>query len=245
MAPNTAVAILLVGLALLLVRARSSYAVVTAQFLALAAALIALLTLIGYIYSALPLAGIEQFIPMAPNTALALAILCVGILCARSDRGMMAVVSSEGAGGVMARRLLPAVIVIPPVVGLVCWYGQQSGILEEVIGLSLFVLTIVVMFTALIWANAASLNLMERRRQQAEDAAFQERSLLRTLMDTVPDTIYFKDTKGHFIRTNKALADRFGLSDPGEAVGKTDFDFFTDEHAREAWEDERPRSGGR
>ena len=81
--------------------------------LALTAALIALLAIIGYAYSALPLAGIEQFIPMALNTALALAPLSGGILCARPERGVMAVVSSDGAGGVMARRLLPAVIVIP------------------------------------------------------------------------------------------------------------------------------------
>ena len=77
------------------------------------------------------------------------------------------------------------------------------------------------------------------KRKQAEEAVFQERYLLRTLMDNVPDLIYFKDTEGRFIRGNKALANRFGVGDPAEVVGKTDFDFFTEEHARQAWDDER------
>ena len=69
------------------------------------------------------------------------------------------------------------------------------------------------------------------KRKQAEEAVFQERYLLHTLMDNVPDMIYFKDGLGRLIRGNMALANRFGLSDPALAVGKTDFDFFTEEHA--------------
>ncbi len=78
---------------------------------------------------------------------------------------------------------------------------------------------------------------IERRR--AEDAVLKERYLLHTLMDNVPDTIYFKDANGRFTRINKALATRFGLATPADAVGKTDFDFFTEEHARQASQDEQ------
>jgi PAS domain S-box-containing protein len=75
---------------------------------------------------------------------------------------------------------------------------------------------------------------------EQEKALAHERYLLKTLMDTVPDAIYFKDTDSRFIRTNKAHAGRwFGLSDPAQAVGKTDFDFFSEEHARQAYEDEQ------
>ena len=62
---------------------------------------------------------------------------------------------------------------------------------------------------------------------------------MNMLMDNVPDGIYFKDKEGRFIRINKSQAVRFGLSDPAEAVGKTDFDFFSREHARPAFEDEQ------
>jgi PAS domain S-box-containing protein len=82
-------------------------------------------------------------------------------------------------------------------------------------------------------------------RQEAERALVYEHDLLHTLMDNLPDAIYFKDTDSRLTRINKAQAERFGLSDPVQAIGKTDFDFFTKEHARPAYEDEQAiiRSG--
>jgi PAS domain S-box-containing protein len=78
--------------------------------------------------------------------------------------------------------------------------------------------------------------MTERRRTEAD--LTQERSLLKALMDNTPDHVYFKDVDGRFIMISKAHAVDFGLGDPSQAVGKTDFDFFTDEHARPAFEDE-------
>jgi PAS domain S-box-containing protein len=66
-----------------------------------------------------------------------------------------------------------------------------------------------------------------------------ERHLLRTLMDHLPDSIYFKDRDSRFVRMNAAQARLFGLNDPAEAVGKTDYDFFTPEHAGQAFRDEQ------
>jgi sigma-B regulation protein RsbU (phosphoserine phosphatase) len=73
----------------------------------------------------------------------------------------------------------------------------------------------------------------------AEEELEKERTLLNALMNTIPDYIYFKDTSSRFIRVNQALADRIGLISPGEIEGKTDFDLFTEEHAQEAFEDEK------
>jgi two-component system CheB/CheR fusion protein len=58
----------------------------------------------------------------------------------------------------------------------------------------------------------------------AEDALFHERYLLNSLLFSIPDAIYFKDARGRFIRTNKPMAERLGLSDPREAAGKTGFE---------------------
>ncbi len=64
-------------------------------------------------------------------------------------------------------------------------------------------------------------------------------SLLEALMDNVPDAIYFKDRESRFTRINRYAAERFGITDPQMAVGRTDFDFFTDEHAAQAMRDEQ------
>jgi PAS domain S-box-containing protein len=81
--------------------------------------------------------------------------------------------------------------------------------------------------------------------KQSEDALAYEKYLLQTLMDNSPDHIYFKDAGSRFIRINRAQANRFGLSDPSQAMGKTDRDFFSEEHSRQAFDDEQKviRSG--
>jgi two-component system CheB/CheR fusion protein len=58
----------------------------------------------------------------------------------------------------------------------------------------------------------------------AEDALFHERYLLGSLLSSVPDAICFKDAHGRFIRVNAAMAQRLGLKDAKEAVGKTAFE---------------------
>jgi PAS domain S-box-containing protein len=71
------------------------------------------------------------------------------------------------------------------------------------------------------------------------EALAYEQFLMQTLMDFTPDFVYFKDTHSRFVRISQAQARLFGLSDPAQAVGQTDHDFFTPEHARQAFEDEQ------
>jgi PAS domain S-box-containing protein len=88
-------------------------------------------------------------------------------------------------------------------------------------------------------ARVAELEATKVERTRVEEALVREQYLMRALMDNSPDHIYFKDTQSRFIRISKSQSDRFGLSDPAQAGGKTDFDFFTEEHARPAYEDEQ------
>jgi PAS domain S-box-containing protein len=75
-------------------------------------------------------------------------------------------------------------------------------------------------------------------RKEAQEALKRESSLLHALMDNIPDAIYFKDTEGRFTRVNRHAPYR-GDRAPEEVIGKTDFDFFVEEHARAAFEDEQ------
>ncbi len=66
-----------------------------------------------------------------------------------------------------------------------------------------------------------------------------EHTLLQTLMDTIPDSIYFKDNRSRFTHINNAQARLLGIKHPENAIGKTDFDYFNREHAQIAFNDER------
>ncbi len=76
-------------------------------------------------------------------------------------------------------------------------------------------------------------------RKFAEEALAQERRLLETLMNNLPDAIYFKDRESRFLAISEGLAKRHGLVNPSDAKGKTDFDYFTREHAEQAFRDEQ------
>ncbi|MBI3866763.1 MAG: PAS domain-containing protein, partial [Planctomycetia bacterium] len=71
-----------------------------------------------------------------------------------------------------------------------------------------------------------------------------EQHLLRALLEHLPHSIYFKDADSRFLLMSRALAAKFGLRDSSEAVGKTDFDFFSEEHARQAFVDEQELLSG-
>jgi two-component system, sensor histidine kinase and response regulator len=75
--------------------------------------------------------------------------------------------------------------------------------------------------------------------RQTQKALSKEQALLGALMDNLPDKIYFKDLQSRFIRINRDLARHIKIESPAEAEGKTDFDFFTAEHAQPAFDDEQ------
>jgi len=75
----------------------------------------------------------------------------------------------------------------------------------------------------------------KKREQKMEEMG----SLLQTMLEHMPDAIYFKDRESRFVYYSKAFLKHFNVKHPDELRGKTDFDFFTEEHARQAYEDEQ------
>jgi PAS domain S-box-containing protein len=88
-----------------------------------------------------------------------------------------------------------------------------------------------------ILVSAAIRDVTEREQNRAE--LIHERDLLNTLMDSIPDTIYFKDRSSRFTRINKAQVSVLGVDDPGEAIGKTDLDFQSPELANVFYSEEQ------
>ncbi|HXR47027.1 MAG TPA: PAS domain S-box protein [Candidatus Limnocylindrales bacterium] len=68
-------------------------------------------------------------------------------------------------------------------------------------------------------------------RRQVAEAIANERQLLRTLIDLLPETFYVKDRDSRFLIANEALAKHFGKESPSQIVGRTDADFYPNEAA--------------
>ena len=167
MAPNTAIAFMLAALALFFLEIKICR-LWLAQSCAVATALIALVTIIGYTYSSMSLTSVPTYIPMALNTACAFAILSLGIITARPNRGIMSILCSTGVGGGLARRLVPVAVFLPPFVGCSLWILEHLAYIDPIMGFSLFVIINMLVFSAVVLWNATSINRTDYERQIAE-----------------------------------------------------------------------------
>jgi PAS domain S-box-containing protein len=168
MGPPASLSFLLCGAALLILDYTSKRGRSPAQWLALLVGFIALLPLIGYVYRIEPLYAISKVTGIAPQTAIAIAMLATGILLARPTVGLMSVVSADDAGGMMARRLLIPATLIPFVLGWLRTTGERSGWIDDAFGRPMLILSLIASFTTLVWWNASTLSKLGRQRGQAE-----------------------------------------------------------------------------
>ncbi|WP_242057884.1 MULTISPECIES: EAL domain-containing protein [Nostoc] len=169
MAVHTAVIFVLFGLSLLLLNlAAPKY--LLAQLCAIVAFFIAGMGLLGYIYGNALLFRFGSLTSIAVHTAVAFLLLAYGILFACPNRGLMVVVSSQNAGGIVARFLLPPAIAFPPVICWVVLAGYRMQIYTAEFGLCALSILNIVVFVILIWWNARSLNAIDRQRRRAQTA---------------------------------------------------------------------------
>ena len=89
--------------------------------------------------------------------------------------------------------------------------------------------------------HIATLQARITELSESNQALVNNQMLIQAMLENIPDRIYFKDAQSRFVKISKALAKRLGVSEPDDVVGKTDFDFFPAEKAREfyEWDEQR------
>ncbi|HEV7929023.1 MAG TPA: hypothetical protein VGP12_02705, partial [Nitrosospira sp.] len=162
-----AVIFVLLGIAMLLLAVKVQSRWVDA--LTILAMLNALIPPFGYMYGTSFLYRIPYYGSVALPTTLVLVVLCAGLLASRPDRGLMALLTNKSAGGITARRLLPAAIFIPLLIDRLQYWGQTAGFYDSTFARVLFTLSSMVIFTSLIAWNARLLLQLDMRRDRAED----------------------------------------------------------------------------
>jgi signal transduction histidine kinase len=107
-------------------------------------------------------------IPVALNTGISFCALSIVVLLIRPDTWLMKVFTSRNMGGMMARRLLPALLLLPVVIGWLRIKGERAGIFESDIGVVLVALIYSTCFVLLIWISARSANRIDEKRRSTD-----------------------------------------------------------------------------
>ncbi len=237
MSPATALGLCLLGSSLALLARRRW--VLLAQTMALVAAFIALLAVIGYLYGVESLYRISTYSSVVLHTALTLLALSFGVLSLYPAQGILTVITSDSAGGLLARRLLPAAVLLPPLLGWVRLLGQEAGLYDTRFGLSLFALSNVVVFSLLVMRTARTLHQVDRERALAVDALQRVNEELERRVEERTQQLRESEAKfskvfhaspaaisiatlpdGRWIEINEALAKMTGYSSE-ELIGRT------------------------
>jgi signal transduction histidine kinase len=161
---NSAACLLLYSLALLFIPHDQRKHDLRAQMFAAPALLIALIAVLGYVFGVKGMYALSLSSGMALPTAVAHLILGVGIILAVRDRGVAVLLTDEGAAGVLTRRLLPAALFAPVVLGIIRLAGESAGIYESEFGVSLFAVSSILIFVVLVLWSARVLRNTDKER---------------------------------------------------------------------------------
>ncbi len=225
MAPNTALCFLLLAPGLSALRLRGRIAIVCAQISATPVLLISILSLLGYLYQVPEFYGpLVNYTPMAIHTALAFFFTALAILYAMPDRGLVGVFTTRLAGSRSAMILIPAILLVPTVLGYLRLRGHWGRIYPVEFGVAVLMLAIMVILFTLAWINARALNrqhamLLESEQQlsllnkQLEIRVEQKTtSILRTegrlqhILDTMLEGVQIIDRNWLYLYVNEATA---------------------------------------
>jgi PAS domain S-box-containing protein len=159
-------------------------------------------------------AAVPAFAQMSLPTATLFIALSVGALSIRPERGFVALTMSDGPGGRIARRLIPATIVFPIAFGWLCLAAERRGGLGVEAAMALFAFSNVVVFGGLIWRSAGALNRLDAERTTAQRALAAELQLLDFALQVNHMGAWDLDLKTHAAHRTLTHARIFGHTPP-------------------------------
>jgi PAS domain-containing protein len=231
MSQTSSVSFMAIGVALLVLEWKTKRGRRPSQGLSLWPALVALVAITGYTYRATALNRVWLYTHVPMPMAIALFLLSGAVFFARPRTGIAGDLTGEGSGSAMARRLLPAVFLIPLLLGWICLHGQRSGLYGTELGLAIYSASNVVVFGVLVWLNTRKMNLEYAQRSAAEteirtlNAELEGRVAERTqaleqqtavlaqqaaLLDLAHDAIVVRDMQNRIVFWNRGAEMMYG-----------------------------------
>lgn len=207
MAVATATSFALIGVALGL--ADTPRHVMLREGAVLLAGAVALLSLTGYMYGVTALYGVGFYSSMAVHTAVGLLALSVALICARPQGGIVALLVSDTAGGVLARRLLPLALGAPFLIGWLGIEGERAYLYHSDFGMAITSVAYVALFSFSIWRTARALERLDAARRDAERDKLEQQAQMQGLIDSAMDGIIMVDGEQTILVFNRAAEKLF------------------------------------
>lgn len=224
-APQTAANFAILGVGILICLFRPVHFRL-GQVCALVVGANAIIAINGYIFSTQQFYGFPIYgyaTGMAVHTAVAFILLAAALLGSRPNIGMMSLLTKKTQSGTMARRVLVAIVLAPPIVGGLTKIGVFVGWYDVGVQVSLFVVLIVGLILRATWRAARLSEREETRAKAAFEAlldanknlkkAVKEREIFKSFIDYSSDFIGITDENGKPLYLNPGGRRMVGLSE--------------------------------
>jgi PAS domain S-box-containing protein len=169
MQPLAAFIFMFFGITLFLLSGKTKRAIAFGHLLMIPAALAVYFIPVSQI---LDIRSIAEFYDMreAYITGIAFFALSAAVLFIRPETWLMKVFTSRNMGGMFARRILPALLVLPVIIAWLTLKGEREGIFDSEAGVLFVAMAYTLCFVWLIWTTARSVNRIDEKRRFSDEA---------------------------------------------------------------------------
>jgi PAS domain S-box-containing protein len=225
MSPISAVNFFLIGLALFLLWISPTERTVCIQILAVTASIVALFNIVGYLYSVTVFYHISPYKPISIRSSICFGSAVVAILLARPGEGLMGLILEESYGGLIIRRFLLFVLIIPVLLGGLACLVIQSGLFAEPHAILVLVVLTIFAFMILLLVNGRTISRTESEKKKAEGEFRRIESNYRELFENIGNAVCICEHSENgndflILDINKA-AERVEGINKEEALGKS------------------------
>jgi PAS domain S-box-containing protein len=225
MAISTAICFLFLGFAIMFLGSKKALAV--RQLLVGTCFAFSLVALCGYLYGVKSLYSITSLSTIGLHTSVGLMAVCVAYFLARPNEGVVAIAASDTNAGVVLRRLVPTIVVVPILIGWLGLAGQRAGLYDTPFGVTLLVLGSIGCLTVLALLTARSTHRLEGQRSQAAVLLQSREELLKIFVKNVPAGVAMLDRDMRYLQVSDRWCADY-VADGTCVLGRSHYELFPD-----------------
>jgi PAS domain S-box-containing protein len=182
-----------------------------AQPIALAGLVIGIMAVAGYVYDLRTFSNVPPYAGMALNTAFGSVLLFTGVLLTQSRNGWASVFVGDGPGNILARRVLPVVVLLPFLSGWLFLTAVRAAYVPLPFGVAASSVFTALLLAVIVWRTVYSVSLSDMAQRVAERARARSEHLKSAVLEAAIDPIVTVDRDGRIVEANAAARRVMGV----------------------------------